>query len=105
MTTPSYLGAAQPQPSGGDSLIARIGAFLGSGETPPYAGAAQPASASTGALLRPATPGYAAAPVREQSADSNAEAQADEEQEASACQLDPEALASGHIAIVIPRGT
>ena len=57
-----------------------------------------------GGLLRP-TLAYAAAPVKEQIAQDCAEAQAAAESEASACPIDPEALAAGHIAIVIPRGT
>ena len=105
MATPIYRGAVQPQPSDGSGLLGRIGSFLGSGGTPLYRGAGQPAPALHGALLRPGGPAYVAAPVKEQVVEDNAEAQAEAECEASACPIDPEALAAGHIAIVIPRGT
>lgn len=104
MATPTYLGAAQPNAGNGDGLIARIGSYFGNGGTPAYAGKGQPSPAA-GALLRRATPAYAAAPVKEQLADCTVAAQAAEALDASACPIDPEALASGHIAIVIPRGT
>ncbi len=108
MATPPYLGAAQPLPSRGDGLIARIGAYLGS-ETPVYRGAGQPAPSMTAALLRTSTPFYAAAPIRDQSVEPVAEMHADGDEQMSTCQagcpIDAEALASGHIAIVIPRGT
>jgi hypothetical protein len=104
MATPNYLGAAQAQPSNGDGLLGRIGSYFSSGGTPSYRGKGQPMAAN-GGLLRPATIAYAAAPVKEQLAQDNAEAQACAESEASACPIDPEALAAGHIAIVIPRGT
>ena len=105
MATPNYLGAAQPQLSIGTGLLGRIGSYFGSGGTPAYRGAGQPAPMNNGGLLRPATPAYVAAPVKAQVANELAEAQACAESEASACPIDPEALASGHIAIVIPRGT
>ena len=104
MATPNYLGAVQPQPSNGNGLLGRLGSYFGSGGTPAYRGAGQPVPANTGGLLRPSAPAYAVAPVKEQIAEDIA---ADEaaESEASACPIDAEALASGHIAIVIPRGT
>ncbi len=102
MATPNYLGAVQPNAGNGQGLIARIGSYFGGGGTPAYAGRGQPVPVA-GGLLRPATPGYAAAPVREQIVEDTEAAQADEESEASVCPIDPEALASGHIAIVIPR--
>lgn len=105
MATPNYLGAAQPQPSNGLSLLGRIGSYFGSGGTPAYIGRGQPMPVIAGGLLRPATPAYAAAPVKEQVAEDCAATQAVAESEASACPIDPEALASGHIAIVIPRGS
>lgn len=104
MATPNYHGAAQPQLSIGTGLLGRIGSYFGSGGTPMYRGAGQPAAVN-GGLLRPATPAYVAAPVKAQIAEEIAEAQAVAESEASACPIDAEALASGHIAIVIPRGT
>ena len=102
MATPNYLGAPQVNAGNGQGLLARIGSYFGSGGTPAYTGKGQPVPAA-GGLLRPATPAYAAAPVKEQIVEDNEAAQAADESEASACPLDPEALASGHIAIVIPR--
>lgn len=104
MTTPNYLGVTQPIASSGQGLLARIGSYFGNGGTPAYAGKGQPVSIA-GGLLRPATPAYVAAPVKEQFVEDNAAAQVVADSEASACPIDPEALASGHIAIVIPRGT
>ena len=105
MATPNYLGAAQAQPNLGSGLLGRIGSYFGGGGTPAYRGTGQPMPAISGGLLRPAAPAYAAAPLKEQVAEDIAAAQAATESEASACPIDPEALASGHIAIVIPRGT
>jgi hypothetical protein len=108
MATPTYVGAGQPQPSDGGGLFARIGAYLGGSGTPAYVGAGQPVPVS-GGLFRPVTPIYATAPVPTPNASSPAqtvEAQSVEAKaEVVACPIDPEALASGHIAIVIPRGT
>ena len=104
MATPNYLGAVQPQPSNGNGLLGRLGSYFGGGGTPAYRGAGQPVPANTGGLLRPSAPAYAVAPVKEQIAEDN-EADEASELEASACPIDAEALASGHIAIVIPRGT
>jgi hypothetical protein len=104
MATPNYLGPAQAQPNMGTGLLGRLGSYFGGGGTPAYRGVGQPMPA-IGGLLRPTAPAYAAAPVKEQVAEEIAAAQAAAESEASACPIDPEALASGHIAIVIPRGT
>lgn len=104
MATPNYLGAAQAQPNMGTGLLGRLGSYFGGGGTPAYRGVGQPMPA-IGGLLRPAAPAYAAAPLKEQVAEDIAAAQAATESEASACPIDPEALASRHIAIVIPRGT
>jgi hypothetical protein len=105
MATPNYRGAVQSLPSNGNGLLGRIGSYFGSGGTPMYRGAGQPAPAFAGGLLRPAAPAYVAAPVTELVVEDDAEAQAAAACEASACPIDPEALAAGHIAIVIPRGT
>ncbi len=102
MTTPNYLGAAGFNAGNGQGLLARIGSYFGNGGTPSYAGVGQPVPA-VGGLLRPATPAYAPAPVKEQNAEDNEAAQAVDESEVLACPIDPEALAAGHIAIVIPR--
>lgn len=107
MATPTYLGAAQVAPSDGSGLLGRLGTYLSGSGTPAYAGAGQPAPTRNGSLLRPATPAYAAAPVRptaEMPPLPEAVAQSDESAScADACPIDAEALASGHIAIVIPR--
>ena len=105
MATPNYLGAAQPLPSNGAGLFGRIGSYFGNGGTPAYRGVGQPVTVISGGLLRPMTPMYAAAPLKEQIAENCVAAQAAAQSEASACPIDPEALAAGHIAIVIPRGT
>ena len=106
MATPIYLGAAQPRIGSGDGLLSRLGSYFGGGGTPAYAGRGQPMPVITGALLRPASPAYVAPPVKEQVAQHVQEAQAAEACDASTtCPIDPEAIASGHIAIVIPRGT
>lgn len=42
MATPTYVGSAQPQPSDGTGLLARIGAYLGGYGTPAYIGPGQP---------------------------------------------------------------
>jgi hypothetical protein len=102
MATPNYLGAAQPGARSGSGLLARIGSYFGGGGTPAYIGKGQPVP-TAGGLLKPATPAYAAAPVKEQIAEGAEVAQAAEAPDASACPIDPEALAAGHIAIVIPR--
>ncbi len=104
MATPNYLGAAQPNAGNSGGLLARIGSYFGGGGTPAYSGKGQPVPVA-GGLLRPATPAYAAAPLKELVVESEGAAQAACESETSACPIDPEALASGHIAIVIPRGT
>ena len=104
MATPNYIGVVQPQPSNGNGLLGRLGSYFGGGGTPAYRGAGQPLPANTGGLLRPSAPAYAVAPVKELAED-EAAAQAAAESEASACPIDAEAIASGHIAIVIPRGT
>lgn len=105
MTTPSYLGAGQPIAKSG-GLLARISSYLGGGETPSYAGGGQPSSAKSG-LLATAAPAYAAAPVRAPIAQPQAQEMAascgPEERPVVMCPIDPEALAAGQIAIVIPH--
>ena len=98
MATPSYLGAAQPTADNGGGLFGRFGAFFG-GNTPAYSGDGQPSSAA--GVLGRATPAYAPAPMvrpEQQRSDDELDAQAE-----TSCPIDPEALAAGQIAIVIPR--
>jgi len=105
VTTPTYLGAATPHAGNGDGLLSRLGSYFGGGGTPVYAGKGQPAPVITGGLLQRTGPAYVAAPVKELALDVEA-AKAVAACDASAtCPIDPEALAAGHIAIVIPRGT
>ena len=117
MTTPSYNGAGQPIADNGGSWLGRLGSVFGT-STPTYAGAGQPAIASRG-VFGSTTPIYAAAPAAVSTApqstsqqtpvtasrtDCVCEPENDENEQAlMACPIDPEALASGHIAIVIPR--
>ncbi len=117
MTTPSYNGTGQPVADNGGSWLGRLVSVFGA-STPTYAGAGQPAIASRG-VFGSTTPIYAVAPAAVSSAaqtgsqqmpvtasrtDCGCEAENDENEQAlMACPIDPEALASGHIAIVIPR--
>ena len=116
MTTPSYNGAGQPIADNGGSWLGRLGSVFGA-STPTYAGAGQPAIASRG-VFGNTTPIYAAAPVAVSAtqnasqqtpvtasrSDCGCEPELDESEQAlMTCPIDPEALASGHIAIVIPR--
>lgn len=95
MATPAYQGSSQPPLVNGVGFLGRLGSIFG-GETPTYSGDGQPSS-SVGVLGR-VTPAYAPAPTPSESI---------EEQLASevlaSCPIDPAALATGHIAIVIPR--
>ena len=97
MATPTYQGAGQPVAGNGNGLLGRFGSLFG-GETPAYSGDGQPSS-SVGILGR-ATPAYVTTPAeqtqQETPSDDSAQAQ-------MSCPIDPEALASGRIAIVIPR--
>jgi hypothetical protein len=95
MTTPAYQGSSQPPLVNGSGLLGRLGSIFG-GETPAYSGDGQPSS-SVGVLGR-VTPAYAPAPTPPESI----EEQLASEMQAS-CPIDPAALATGHIAIVIPR--
>jgi hypothetical protein len=91
MATPTYSGTGQPADNGG-SWLGRFGSFLG-GATPAYAGDGQPSSSGFG-FFGGATPAYAPAPTSMGTADAEV---------ADTCPIDPDALASGQIAIVIPR--
>ena len=103
MATPAYQGPGQPSAdNGGGGLFGRFGSFFG-GSTPSYAGVGQPTPA-TGALGGAAV-AYAPAPKPETSTPTGASQAENTEATAQVmtCPIDPEALASGHIAIVIPR--
>ena len=98
MATPAYQGAGQPAADSGGGLFGRFGSFFG-GSTPGYAGTGQ--SGLSGSSVGGSAVAYAPAPTppKPESASSETEANA----EVMTCAIDPEALASGHIAIVIPR--
>jgi hypothetical protein len=118
MPTPSYNGTGQPADNGG-SWLGRLGSFFGA-STPTYTGAGQPAIVNAG-LLGNTTPIYAMAPAVAQAPTQSGNSQQtpvtasrgdcgcdependESEQALMTCPIDPEALASGHIAIVIPR--
>jgi hypothetical protein len=95
MATPTYQGADQPAAGNGSGLLGRLGSLFG-GETPAYSGDGQPSS-SVGVLGR-VTPAYAPGPTQQDVSSDNASAETQ-----TSCPIDPEAIASGHIAIVIPR--
>lgn len=99
MATPSYLGPGQPAADNGGGLQGRLASFFGGGGTPQYLGDGQP-SLSLG-YLTGLTPAYKPAPVvaapKEQIEDAEAR------DLCGSCPIDPDALAAGNIAIVIPR--
>ena len=95
MATPTYLGPGQPLASNGNGFLGRLGSLFGGGATPQYIGEGQPTS--SGGFLGGATQAYLPAPADEPT-------QSEEPSAACAsCPIDPEALASGRIAILIPR--
>jgi hypothetical protein len=96
MATPAYRGTGQPPLDNGGGFLGRLGSLFGV-QTPTYSGDGQPSS-SVGVLGR-VTPAYMPAPTAQKNIQddlASAEAQ-------SSCPIDPTAIASGHIAIVIPR--
>ncbi|HLL23851.1 MAG TPA: hypothetical protein VK427_17050 [Kofleriaceae bacterium] len=109
MATPPYQGLGQ-QPADNGGLFGRFGSFFG-GSTPSYAGVGQPSSASSGsfggsAVAYAPAPPAPVVPKPETSSTSSSQSCSENDDEAYAemtCPIDPEALASGHIAIVIPR--
>ncbi len=97
MATPAYNGSGQPLADNGSGWLGRLGSFFGNGGTPTYTGDGQPSS--SGGFLGGATPAYASAPRATQPESSNE----NEQQAMVTGPIDPEALAQGQIAIVIPR--
>lgn len=96
MATPAYQGSGQPPLDTSGGVLDRLGSIFGT-STPTYSGDGQPSS-SVGVLGR-VTPAYMPAPtVQENVQDDLESAEAQ-----SSCPIDSGALASGHIAIVIPR--
>ena len=101
MSTPSYLGAGQPS-GNAPGLLGRLGSYFGNGGTPAYATVA-PAAVATGGLPNGGATASKPAPVAA-TPESTPEVSTYEECEAlMGCPIDPQALAEGRIAIVIPR--
>ena len=92
MTTPAYQGTGQPPLDNGGGFLSALGSIFGGGATPAYVGDGQPSS-NVGVLGRGA-PAYITPELSQ-----NVQGQFEQ----SSCPIDPGALASGHIAIVIPR--
>lgn len=98
MATPSYLGPGQPAADNGGSWLGRLASFFGGGGTPQYIGKGQPSS-SLG-YLTGASPAYMPAPAQDAPME---QADEDARDACGSCPIDPDALAAGSIAIVIPR--
>src|SRR5450631_146666 len=100
MATPAYQGTGQPLADSGSGWLGRFGSFFGSGGSPAYAGDGQPSSGGVGGYLGVGSPAYASAPAATQpTIDSTDSIGA---QAPTGFQIDPDALAAGQIAIVIP---
>jgi hypothetical protein len=97
MATPSYQGQGQPAADYGGSWFGRLASFFGGG-TPRYSGSGQPAPGGGGYSGGSSVP-YKPAPTEHPKECVAYPCETD----AMTCPIDPEALASGHIAIVIPR--
>lgn len=98
---PSYNPYAN---SGGGWLARLVAIFGGGGGTPAYAGNGQPSSRMTrdllGGMFGGTAPPYASASC---SAPSQPTQSCAHEVSQMSCPIDPQALAAGQIAIVIPR--
>ena len=101
MATPPYLSAPQSNVAQSGGWLRRIGSYFGGTGTPSYAGNGQP-SPSGGGLFR-TPPSYASAPVAAPAQPRTCPCTSAVESESMDCPIDPEALAAGQIAIVIPR--
>lgn len=94
MATPNYQGPGQPIADNGNGWLGRLGSFFG-GTTPAYASAPsskvtdQPATVSS----TPSAPSPNGQPI-----DLPSEALA-------MCPIDPTAIPSGQIVLVVPRNT
>lgn len=76
--------------------LARLSAIFGGGGTPAYAGGGQPSPGMASGLFGGSAPPYA-------SASSIPTVPCSHEPSQMSCPIDPQALAAGQIAIVIPR--
>jgi hypothetical protein len=108
MANPSYVGGGQSS-GRSTSWFGRLSSYFGGGGTPAYQGEGQPTSTGNGFLFGVGTPAYltpSAKPADSQPCETEAlpsEACAGGEAAAVMCPIDPQALADGKIAIVIPR--
>jgi hypothetical protein len=102
MSTPTYKGQAQASVATRGGLLARLGAMFGGAGTPRYRGDGQP-SPGSGGFFGIATPAYKVTEAA-QAAD-GAQAQAGEaaQIERPLIVVDPDALAAGKIAVIVPR--
>jgi hypothetical protein len=89
MATPIYRGSGQTIADNGGSWFGRLGSFFGVG-TPQYVGNGQPGLTSR-SFFGGNTPPYAPAPAAPVTTET-----------CTVCPVDPEAIAQGQIAIVIP---
>jgi hypothetical protein len=103
MATPTYSGAGQPVAQQTTGLLGGLSTFFGFGgsSTPAYAGAGQPTSVR-GGLLGGVTPAYATATSPTDLATAPKSPPATLPVDYVQCPIDPQALAAGQIAIVIP---
>jgi hypothetical protein len=103
MATPPYQSASQSNVAQSGGLLRRIGSYFSGGGTPSYSGNGQP-SPQGGGLFR-SSPSYAPGPVAPTppAESRTCPCMCAAEPELMECPIDPEALAAGQIAIVIPR--
>ena len=99
MSTPFYLGQNQPLGNSG-GVLSRIGSFFGGSGTPAYAAAGQPAATNKASSD---TPSYAPRSPAEAAGPKHVCVCMQAKEPEPTCPIDPEAIAAGQIAIVIPR--
>jgi len=96
MATPTYQGSGHPPAGNGGSWFGNVGSYFGGAGTPSYAGDGQPSSTGR-SFFGSGSPAYKSAPAPSPS-NSTCDGPL-----TTACPIDPDALAAGQIAIVIPR--
>jgi len=104
MATPPYQSAPQSNVAQSGGWLRRIGSYFSGGGTPSYSGNGQP-SPQGGGLFR-SSPSYVSGPVAAPTLPAESRTcrcMCAPEPELMECPIDPEALAAGQIAIVIPR--
>ena len=105
MATPTYSGTGQPVTPPSTGWLGGLSSFFGGGSaTPAYAGAGQPAACARGSFFGGVTPAYATPPTATMStADpANAPKPTPAPSNYAPCPIDPQALAVGQLAIIIP---